>query len=216
MGRRSGGPPAGSGGAAVIGRRPDRDTGRVFILYAIPIGILIGYLVGGRLDRLAAVRFRLGLVAMIALAVQLVLFSALADGLPVEFVRAAYVLSTALVLAVVVANIRLAGVPLIVVGALSNLAAIVANGGAMPASPGALAALGLGVGGHTSSIAVERPALEPLTDVFAMPAWMPMANIFSVGDVLIGLGVVVAIAGAMRGRATDREEAVTERPDLPD
>jgi hypothetical protein len=183
----------------------------VFILYAIPVGLAAGFLIGGRLDGLAGVRFRLGLVAVVALAVQLVLFSGLADGLSQDVVRAGYVLSTGLVLAVVIANIRLAGVPLIVVGALANLAAIVANGGAMPASPGALAAVGLGVGGHTSSIVLEQPALEPLTDVFALPAWMPLANVFSIGDVLIGLGVAVAIAAAMRGRATDRDVPPTAR-----
>jgi hypothetical protein len=43
--------------------------------------------------------------------------------------------------------------------------------------------------------------LGPLTDQFAMPAWMPMANIFSVGDVLIGVGIAIAIVAVMRGRA---------------
>jgi hypothetical protein len=172
----------------------------MFILYAIPVGILAGYALGGRLENLAAVRFRLGWVAVLALAIQLVLFSAAADGLPQPFVRGAYLVSTVLVLGVVIANIRLTGVLLIVVGAACNLAAIAANGGAMPAGAGALAALGFGVGGHTSSISVEQPALEPLTDIFALPAWMPLANIFSVGDVIIGLGVAVAIAAAMRHR----------------
>ena len=62
----------------------------------------------------------------------------------------------------------------------------------------ALAPLGFGVGGHTNSIAVEHPALEPLTDIFAMPTWMPMANIFSVGDIAIGIGVAVAVSAGMR------------------
>ena len=172
----------------------------MFILYAIPIGILAGYALGGRLERLAAVRFRFALLAALALAIQLVIFSALADGLPQDFVRAVYILSTALVVVVVLANIRLTGVPLIVLGAALNLAAILANGGAMPAAPGALESLGFGVGGHTSSILVEHPVLEPLTDIFAMPAWLPMANVFSVGDVVIGVGVAVAIGAAMRVR----------------
>ena len=188
----------------------------MFILYAIPVGLAIGFLSGGRLAGLASVRFRLGWVAFAALVVQLVLFSALSDGLAQDVVRAVYLGSTALVLAVVVANIRLAGVPLILAGAISNLAAIVANGGAMPASPGALAALGLGVGGHTSSIAVEHPVLEPLTDIFAMPAWIPLANIFSIGDVLIGLGVAVAIAAAMRNRAPAGDPPPSGRLDQPD
>lgn len=188
----------------------------MFILYAIPIGILLGYLVGGRLERLAAIRFRFAPLAGIALVVQLVIFSALADGLPQEFVRSVYILSTALVVIVVLANIRLTGVPLIVLGAALNLAAVLANGGAMPAAPGALAALGFGVDGHTSSILVEHPALEPLTDIFALPAWMPLANIFSVGDVVIGVGVAAAIAAAMRGRAPDREASSGSRIDPPE
>jgi hypothetical protein len=175
----------------------------VFILYAIPVGLVIGRLAGGHLEGLANVRFRLAPLAALALAVQLVLFSPVAEGLAPEVARWIYVASTALVLVVVLANVRLAGVPLVVAGAALNVAAIVANGGAMPASSSALAALGAGIRAHTNSVLVERPALEPLTDVFATPTWLPFANVFSVGDALIGLGVVVAIGAAMRS-ATPR------------
>jgi hypothetical protein len=175
----------------------------VFILYAIPVGLVAGWLLGGRLDGLAAVRFRLAPLAILALVVQLVLFSPLADGLGADVGRAIYVASTALVLLVVIANLRLTGVPLVVLGAASNLAAILANGGSMPASPDALAAIGAAIGPHTASAIVADPALEPLTDVFATPAWLPLANVFSVGDVLIGVGIAVAIAAAMR-RETGR------------
>jgi hypothetical protein len=188
----------------------------VFILYAIPIGLVAGFLLGGHLDNLARVHFRLAPVAVLALAIQLVLFSALADGLATELVRWIYVVSTALVVLVVLANARLTGVPLIVAGALSNLAAIVANGGLMPASPTALASLGFGVGGHTSSILVDHPALEVLTDQFALPAWMPLANVFSVGDVVIGVGVAVAIAAAMRGRGSDGSRREIPEPGATD
>ena len=33
-----------------------------------------------------------------------------------------------------------------------------------------------------------------------MPIWLPIANVFSVGDVLIGVGVAVAIVAGMHGR----------------
>jgi hypothetical protein len=178
----------------------------VFILYAIPIGLVAGWLLGGRLDGVADVRFQFAPLAVVALAVQVVLFSPLADGLPPDAGRVIYVASTAVVLAVVLANLRLTGVPIIVVGAAANLAAIIANGGAMPASPSALAALGGEVGPHTNSVALAHPVLEPLTDVFATPTWLPFANIFSIGDVLIGAGVAVALAASMRmpGRSRDR------------
>jgi hypothetical protein len=170
----------------------------VFILYGLLVGLIAGFVLGGRLENLAGVHFRLGALAIVALAIQLALFSPLGDGIPDDLARAAYVASTALVGVVVLANLRLVGVPLIAVGAALNLLAIVANGGAMPASPVALAALGFGVGGNTNSVVVADPALAALTDVFAMPAWLPLANVFSVGDVLIGAGLAVAVASAMR------------------
>lgn len=169
----------------------------MFILYAVVGGLLAGFLLGGRPESIAETGFRWGWLAILALAIQLVLFSPLAAGLG-DAARWIYVGSTALVVLVVVANLRLAGLALVLIGACSNLAAIVANGGAMPADPGALAAVGHAVDGPTNSIVIENPALRPLTDLFATPAWMPLANVFSVGDVLIALGVAIAIAAAMR------------------
>jgi uncharacterized protein DUF5317 len=170
----------------------------VFILYGLVAGLVIGFAMGGRLENLSGVHFRWGALALVALGIQLALFSPLADGLPTELGRATYVLSTALVGVVVLANLRLPGVPLIAVGAGLNLLAIIANGGTMPASTEALASLGMGVGGNTNSVVVADPALAPLTDVFALPARLPLANVFSVGDVLIGIGLAVAVASAMR------------------
>ena len=178
----------------------------MFILYAVVAGLLAGLLLGGRLESIGETRFRWGWLALVALAIQVVLFSPLAgDGLG-EVGRWIYVGSTALVVVVVLANIRLAGLPIVLAGALSNLAAIIANGGSMPASPTALAAVGHTIdGGATNSTLVTHPALEPLTDVFALPSWLPMANIFSVGDALIGVGVAVAIAAAMRRKPARRD-----------
>ena len=175
----------------------------MFILYAIPIGIVAGYLLGGRLDRLGQVRFRWAPLALIGLAVQVALFSdplaeAVSTGGP-----AIYVASTAVVLVAVLRNLAIPGVAIIALGAASNLVAIVANGGYMPADPGALAIMG-GIGpGYSNSSVVADPALEILTDIFAIPAWVPFANVFSIGDVLIGIGVAATIAVAMRTRPFD-------------
>ncbi|OGO52435.1 MAG: hypothetical protein A2Z32_05580 [Chloroflexi bacterium RBG_16_69_14] len=87
----------------------------------------------------------------------------------------------------------------IAIGAGCNVAAIVANGGWMPADPNALASVGGLPTGPSNSIVVAEPALRPLTDLFALPAWLPFANVFSVGDVLIGIGIAATIALAMRG-----------------
>lgn len=171
----------------------------MFMLWAIPIGIVVGLLARGQLDALAAFRFRWGWLAVAGLLVQVVLFTPTGDQLAGGFGPALYVASTLAVFLAVLRNVRLPGMAIVALGAVSNLAAIGANGGFMPASAAALSAAGLdGPGSHTNSVVLESPALQPLTDIFAIPAWLPMANVFSIGDVLIGLGIVIVIAAAMR------------------
>ena len=171
----------------------------MFILYGLGAGIVLGYGLGGRLDGLAAIRFRWPWLVALGLAVQLVIFTPAGDAFVGAAGPALYVASTAMVLAAIVANLRLPGLPLVAAGALLNLAAIVANGGRMPADPAALASLGVtNVGAATNSVIAPDPALRPLTDLFALPPWLPLANVFSIGDVLIGLGLAAAVAVAMR------------------
>jgi hypothetical protein len=180
----------------------------MFILYAIPAGIVAGLALGGRLDRLGTLQFRWAWVFALGLAVQLVLFSDYvterigALGMPI------YVLSTLAVAGVVAVNHRIRGMPLVLLGAASNLLAIVANGGYMPASASALAALGRPIkGGYSNSSYVTDPQLPWLTDIFALPSWLPATNVFSIGDMLIGLGVVVVIASAMRSPVVTADAA---------
>ncbi len=173
----------------------------MFILYAIPVGILVGHLSGGRLERLSTLPFAWAWLAMAGLVVQIVLFSGAVDGLLGGGIGSAvYIVSTAAVLIAVLRNVRLVGMPLVVVGAAANLVAIVANGGVMPTTVEALRAAGLDpTDGFSNSAVLADPALAPLTDIFALPSWLPFANVFSIGDVLLGLGVGAVIALGMRG-----------------
>jgi hypothetical protein len=170
----------------------------VFILYAIILGIVLGYLAGGRLDGLANMRFRWAPIAVAGLVVQLLVFGPLENVIG-EAGPPLYLASTVAVLAAVARNIRIPGLAAVVVGATSNLAAILANGGVMPTDSGAAALAGLETGaGFSNSAVVADPALRPLTDIFAIPAGFPLANVFSIGDVLIAIGIVIAIAVGMR------------------
>ena len=183
----------------------------MFILYALPIGLLAGLAIGGRPQGLSTIHFRWAWVFLLGLAIQLVLFSDSvtgwigATGVPI------YVLSTVAVAAAVAANFRIGGMPIVLAGAACNLAAIVSNGGYMPASAAALEAIGhVDRAGYSNSATLANPALPWLTDIFAMPPWLPSANVFSVGDILIGLGVVVVIAAAMKAPLRGRN--APERP----
>lgn len=174
----------------------------MFILYAIVLGVIVGLVAGGRADGLAALRFRWAWLFVAGLAAQLVLFSAPVTARIGDLGVPLYVASTVLVAAAVVANLHVRGMALVALGAACNLVAILANGGYMPASEWALAATGRVVGSdYSNSSIVAHPALAFLTDIFALPRWLPLANVFSVGDVLIGAGVLVVIAAAMREAA---------------
>jgi hypothetical protein len=184
----------------------------VFILYAIPIGIVAGYLIGGRLEHLRQVRLRWVPVALIGLAVQVVLFGAPFGSWPEGVVPLVYQASTLAVFIAVLRNLAIPGVGLIAIGAGCNLLAIVANGGWMPADPAALASVGGLPPGPSNSIVLADPVLKPLTDLFALPGWLPFANVFSIGDLLIGAGVAATIALGMRAPRPAAAIEPEERP----
>jgi hypothetical protein len=171
----------------------------MFILYALALGLAVGFLIGGRPDGLAGLPFRWPWLFVGGLLVQVVLFSEPVSERISDLGPWIYVGSTTVVFLAVLANRAIRGMSIVALGAASNLAAIVANGGYMPASAAAMAALGkVDPTSYSNSSIIANPSLAPLTDIFALPAWLPYANVFSLGDVVIGLGVVVVIVRAMR------------------
>ena len=173
----------------------------MFILYAVPLGIVAGSLLGGRLEGLGRLQFRWAPLALLGLAVQVALFSDPLSGMVGDAGPFVYVMSTIAVLVAVLRNLETPGLRLVLLGAGSNLVAILANGGYMPADPSAAASVGGIAPGYSNSSVVAEPVFEPLTDIFATPAWLPFANVFSIGDVLIGVGVALTIVRAMRAPA---------------
>lgn len=175
----------------------------MFILYAIVVGLILGSIGGGRIERLASLSFRAPWLAIGGLAAQVVLFAGpVAEGIG-ALGPPLYVASMLAVVAFLLLNVRIAGVPVMALGAASNLVAILANGGTMPASGEAIASAGVEVAaGFTNSREVAAPVLAPLGDVLALPDWIPFANVFSLGDVLLGIGAAVVVFAAMRRDAT--------------
>jgi hypothetical protein len=177
----------------------------MFVLYAVAIGVILGVALSGRPAGLAALRFRWSGLMVGGLLFQVLLFSEPVAARIGPLGPPLYVASTAAVLAAIVANRRIRGISIVALGAACNLVAIVTNGGYMPAARAAMAALGkTDPTIYSNSDVVDSPALEPLTDIFALPTWLPFTNVFSIGDVLIAVGVIVTIVLAMRS-ATDPE-----------
>lgn len=183
----------------------------MFILYSLLLGLVAGFLTRGRVAGLASLRWRWPWVLILALLTQVVLFSDQVAAWIGDAGPPLYVASTAAGLLVVLANRAIAGMPVVALGAASNFAAIAANGGFMPVDPRALQTLGpVKSAAYSNSAVVPDAALAPLTDIFALPTWLPFANVFSIGDVLIGAGVAIVIALAMHGApapAAERDPA---------
>jgi hypothetical protein len=170
----------------------------VFILYAIPLGLLAGLLAGGRVGALSELRLRLAWLAVVGYVAQGVLFAPRIGAHLGGWAPGLYVLTTLLVLVAILANRRLRGMPIVALGAGLNLLVIVANGGFMPADRAAYAQLGMTIEGYANTRFIADPVLGVLGDWIPLPAWLPGSNVISIGDVVIGVGMALVLATAMR------------------
>lgn len=113
-------------------------------------------------------------------------------------------------------NRALRGLPVVALGAACNAVTIALNGGTLPASAAAVRRAGIPADENfLNSAVLPHPVLPWLGDVFAWPQPLPLANVFSVGDVLIVLGVGGVSWGVSsrhaRGRADDAADDGADR-----
>lgn len=169
----------------------------------LPVSVLLLIisvpLTGGRLSRLANIEIRWVSAILAALALQIWVTTIPTDptvGTVVHFI------SYALGIWFIWANRKVPGLVVTSSGGGMNLAAITANGGVMPASPEALELAGMSnMGDHfVNSGAVDGARLAWLGDVFAIPASWPLSNVFSIGDVVLLVGVGVMLHRMSRQR----------------
>jgi hypothetical protein len=165
-------------------------------------GVLLGLLSGGHLGTLANLRISRVELVYAAILLQIVAFPSgiLPWSTPDPIARGLWLVSFALLIGFAAVNRTVCGVPLVFAGLASNLAAVAANGGLMPANPHAIRAAGMTYRLKNNSISAADPHLTWLTDRWAVPAWIPWGNVFSIGDVLIAAGIIVTIVLAMHGR----------------
>jgi hypothetical protein len=167
----------------------------IWILIGALVGFVAAVALGADWSGLANVRWRLAWLCLLGLAIRLVLFSG-----PEDLVRwllpaapALHVLSTVLVVASLAANWRTPGFAVIALGALLNLAAIVANGGQMPTFHQPKPAV-------FSNVAQfgDQTRLAVLGDWIELP-FLPNRG-FSIGDCFIAAGSGWAVYRLLRVR----------------
>ena len=96
------------------------ESAAMFILYAVLIGLVVGFLAGGRLSGLAAIQLRWSWVIVAGLLVQVVLFSEPVSARIGSLGPPVYVASTAAVIGAVLANRAITGMLIVALGAIEQ------------------------------------------------------------------------------------------------
>lgn len=185
---------------------------------AVLLVLLSVPLLGGTIERLGELRVKSAWCAPAAIAVQMLLTQVQLPLFGGSVGNILHLISYGLALWFVIANRRVRGLWLLALGGLANLAAISANGGVMPASEAAARTAGITTEAtrFENSKVVTDARLSILGDIFAIPESLPLANVFSIGDVLlvIGIGYVLhagsgsrlfRAAGAVPARVRDAQ-----------
>ena len=167
----------------------------------------------GALAALTRVRLCLAWLLPAALVLQVLVVNVL-PRLPHPVGATVHLISYGILAVFLALNLRLPGMPLIVAGAAANAVTIAVNGGVLPASAGALQAAGWNPGTteFTNSGELASPHLAFLGDNYVTPSWVPLGNVYSIGDVLIALGIIVLITGVTRRRP--RHRALAPVPEI--
>jgi hypothetical protein len=171
------------------------------MVLALPVAaaLAVGLVLGGRVSRLAQLPLRAHWLFFVAIAIQVVAFPF--GSLPWRTGETAagllWLVSWGFLAAAAVVNRRIAGVPVVAAGLGMNVAAVVANGGTMPVLPEAMRAAGESYVAQANSTATADPNLALLVDRWAAPDWLPLANVFSVGDIVIAVGAFAIVLAAM-------------------
>jgi hypothetical protein len=179
-----------------------REVRSVILLAILALAIITVPLFRGRIAGLIDIDLGWTWLVAAAIGVQILIISVIPDRFE-GIHRPLHFLSYVLAGAFVIANLKIPGVWLIGLGGLSNLIAIGANGGVMPASATALRAAGMAIepDEFVNSGVLEDPKLLFLGDIFSISGEVPVLNtVFSIGDVLIAVGTVILIHGVTRSK----------------
>jgi len=189
-----------------------------FFAYFIIAALLIGFLLRGNLLNLADRPFRCLWLALIAVVLRFTVLSNAFLASPLKYLSVpSQIISFILLLIVAAFNLSIPGMKALGLGILLNLIVMVANGGYMPVSPDDLVEIGhprqaeiLRAGGTDFyGIALTAQTRLPfLADIFVLPRFFPIRYVFSPGDALIGIGLIIILVwGMVKNPPADSEPA---------
>lgn len=186
----------------------DRQQSKMLLLFALVAGLLVGLGRAGWQHR----PYQIPVLQSTWLAFVAFFPQILVAYLPAtRYLLADWLASTVLVASLILfaafawRNRHLSGMPILLTGLALNLIVIVANGGWMPISPQtasrltgndilALVGLGSRFGQKDILLLSQNMRFEFLADRFLLPNWIPYKVAFSLGDVLVSLGIFWLLA----------------------
>ncbi|HEY3316634.1 MAG TPA: DUF5317 domain-containing protein [Bacillota bacterium] len=181
------------------------------------LALAVGWVRGGRIGRFTDFRFRYFGVILLGFAIQLLLRLSGPPGFEpvVKLALPLHVLTYVLILSALAANLSTPGMKAITVGVALNFLVIAANGVRMPVSREALERIGQEaqiprlIAGKILTHTLTGPGthLRFLADVLFLPNPFPRPTIFSLGDVLMLVGVFILVQTVMLGRSASPRQS---------
>lgn len=179
----------------------------MLLLWGVVLGVVIGFLRGGTVANLENLGIKHLWLVPVSLVIQLLIFPVL-SGQPVisSGTELFHILSYAVLVFFVLANLRVPGIFLMGTGMVSNFIVITANGGYMPSSVASLIKSGefevaynlIREGTYGNVINMNgSTTFEFLGDWLYLPSWFPFSTAFSLGDLLIALGLLFFFGAGM-------------------
>lgn len=183
----------------------------MILLIALALALVIGLATGGSLEQLSKLDLRYGILAIAAVLLQsLVMYVPwLLEPAQRTMAGGLMIASHVLLLVFVWLNKEIPGMILAGSGLALNLLVIVANGGFMPISAETLQRMGFAqapilelgdriAGSKDIVLAQETTKLWFLSDVLLTPRRLPWVFAFSVGDIVLSVGILRLVLSGMR------------------
>ncbi len=172
----------------------------MLFLWGVILGVVVGFLRGGNIANLEDMNIRFLPLVVLALIIQLLIFPLFSEEPLISFGTEYLHLASYLILtAFVVLNWRIWQIPMMGVGMGLNLLVISLNGGYMPASVESLRRAGenqvannlLQEGTYGNVMNMDgSTVLDFLGDWLYLPRWFPFSTAFSLGDLLVIMGLI--------------------------
>lgn len=179
----------------------------MFVLIVLACSLILSLATGGRLRYVEGFRLRVLPLGIGAFVLQVLMFTARGELLLGGLLPLAYMCSLLMLLAFLVLNWKVAGVPVLLAGLLLNVVVIGANGGRMPANPQALIATGqadraelLVQEGAAANVVLmsDETHLNALGDYIVLPFLGSLGSAYSVGDLVALAGEALLVYGMVR------------------